>query len=142
MPVGAITGVVEGVRNLDRSLAFYRDLLGLPVLLREETGVILGPVGADAATLTLHQLGERAVRGLDEIGPRQLWWSVPTHDELDDLAQRLGASDQTVHRTAHHGATVLRVNDPDHIVVHIVCWPPGPAEARYDRVPPVAYARE
>ena len=137
-----MTGVVVGVRSLERSLAFYRDLIGIPILRREAQAIMLGPIGRDALILTLHQLGEHAIHGLNQVGPRQLWWSVDASASLDDLADRLTASGRSVHRTVDDDAQILRVTDPDGIVFHVACWPAGTVAGRYEHIPEIVYARE
>lgn len=138
----SMTGVVVGVRSLERSLAFYRDLIGIPILRREAQAIMLGPIGRDALILTLHQLGEHAIHGLNQVGPRQLWWSVDASASLDDLADRLTASGRSVHRTVDDDAQILRVTDPDGIVFHVACWPAGTVAGRYEHIPEIVYARE
>jgi uncharacterized protein YeaO (DUF488 family)/catechol 2,3-dioxygenase-like lactoylglutathione lyase family enzyme len=141
-PSLSMAGVVVSVRSLKRSLAFYRDLIGIPVLRREERAIMLGPIGKDAIVLTLHQVGEHAIRGLNEIGPRQLWWSVDASGSLDDLADRLTASGQSVYRTVDGDAEILRAKDPDGIVFHVACWPAGTVPGSYEHIPEIVYTRE
>lgn len=116
----AVHGLVQNVRRLEASLRFYRDLLGLPVLRREQTDAVLGPLGHDSATLTLHEIGVHAVRGLNEVGPRQMWLSAGTRETFERLSTILAAAGYTSRRTEHLGLHVLRVRDPDGILLHVV----------------------
>jgi len=138
----AITGIVQSVRNLDGALRFYRDLLGLSVLRRELTAAMLGPIGRDAVTLTLHEIGADASHDLNEIGPRQLWLAVHSPSELDRIEATLVAASHRAQRYRWPNADVLRMTDPDNVLLHIVCWSSGNSADRYRRIPTIVYARE
>lgn len=138
----AVSGVVQNVRRLEASLRFYRDLLGLAVLRREQTAAVLGPLGSDHATLTLHEIGAHAVCGLNEIGPRQLWLSAETRHSFDGLCTALADAGYTSRRTEHHGLHLLRVRDPDGILLHIIFRPPGERGVDHEPISPAVYARE
>ena len=138
----AVSGLVQNVRRLEASLHFYRDLLGLAVLRREQTAAVLGPLGSDHATFTLHEIGAHAVCGLNEIGPRQLWLSASSRHTFDRLCTALADAGYTSRRTERSGLQLLRVRDPDGILLHIVFR--QPEERRFDHQPisPAVYARE
>jgi catechol 2,3-dioxygenase-like lactoylglutathione lyase family enzyme len=138
----AVSGLVQNVRRLEASLRFYRDLLGLAVLRREQTAAVLGPLGNDRATLTLHAVGAHAVRGLNEIGPRQMWLSAGSRETFDRLSTVLADAGYTSRRTEHLGLHLLRVRDPDGILLHIVFRQQGGREIDREPISPAVYARE
>jgi catechol 2,3-dioxygenase-like lactoylglutathione lyase family enzyme len=138
----AVSGLVQNVRRLEASLRFYRDFLGLAVLRREQTAAVLGPLGHDRATLTLHEVGAHAVRGLNEIGPRQIWLSTGTRETFDRLSTVLADSGYTSRRTERPGLRLLRVRDPDGILLHIVFRQPEGRETGDEPISPAVYARE
>jgi len=138
----AVSGLVQNVRRLEASLRFYRDILGLAVLRREQTAAVLGPLGHDRATLTLHEVGAHATRGLNEIGPRQMWLATNTRADFDHLSTVLADAGYTSRRTDYLGLHVLRVRDPDGILLHIVFRQPGARASERQPIPPVVYARE
>jgi catechol 2,3-dioxygenase-like lactoylglutathione lyase family enzyme len=138
----AFSGVIQNVRRLEASLRFYRDLLGLTVLRREQTAAVLGPLGKDRATLTLHEIGAHAVRGLNEVGPRQMWLSVSTRETFDRLSTALADAGYTSRRTESLGLHVLRVRDPDGILLHIVFGRSGGQGVAGEHISSAVYARE
>lgn len=138
----AVSGLVQNVRRLEASLLFYRDLLGLDVLRREQTAAVLGPLGDDRATLTLHEIGAHAVRGLNEIGPRQMWLSAGSRDTFDRLCTALADAGYTSRRTEHHGLHLLRVRDPDGILLHLVFRHQGERAIDREPISPAVYDRE
>jgi catechol 2,3-dioxygenase-like lactoylglutathione lyase family enzyme len=138
----AITGIVQSVHNLDAALHFYRNLLGFEVLRREQTAAVLEPVGSDQVTLTLHEIGEHAIHGLNEVGPRQLWLAVHRPWELDRIETTLVDAGHQVHRLRWPHADVLRTTDPDNVPLHIVCWSSSQSADRFNQIPTSVYARE
>lgn len=126
--------------DLDRSLAFYRDALGLPV---RDRGSLGGPelaalldveeVAADFADV---DLGEgrtlELVSGLT-AGCAGGHLSLRT-DDVDGLVARLQAAGHPIVSRAPvtltepgfwHGARVVYVRDPDGALVELIQWPGG-----------------
>jgi catechol-2,3-dioxygenase len=68
----AVSGVVQNVRRLKDALYFSRDLLGLTVLRREQAAAVLGPLGLDRATLTLHEVRTYDARAIP-VARSTLW---------------------------------------------------------------------
>lgn len=142
VPGLAITGVVQNVSNLGAALRFYRDLLGFEVLRHERTAAVLEPVGSDQVTLSLHEIGTHAIHGLNELGPRQLWLAVHRPCDLDRIESTLVAAGRRVSRLRWPHADVLRTTDPDHVLLHIVCWSSSQSSDRFHRIPSNVYACE
>ena len=130
------------VRDLDRSLAFYRDLLGLEIVRQmDERGpfldAILGMDGAKVRTVKLAAAGDGVqiellaftepapqiggAPGLTRVGPTHVAFTV---DDLDGLHQRMAAAGTqftTRPQTSPDGrAKVAFCRDPDGTALELV----------------------
>jgi catechol 2,3-dioxygenase-like lactoylglutathione lyase family enzyme len=130
------------VRDLDRSLAFYRDLLGLAIVRQmDERGpfldAILGMNGAQVRTVKLAAPGDNVqiellaftepapqiggAPNLTRVGPTHVAFTV---DDLDGLHQRMAAAGirfTTKPRTSPDGrAKVTFCHDPDGTALELV----------------------
>ena len=111
------------VSDLDRSLSFYRDGLGLEVAWNDDMVAVLRGTGDTAATLALREVGAGAKQGLGQVGVTRIGWQVTSSADLDRAEERL----------AGHGAQYQRDDEPDggRIVTHdpdglsIVLFLPG-----------------
>jgi catechol 2,3-dioxygenase-like lactoylglutathione lyase family enzyme len=123
--------VITFVQQLDRSVAFYTELLGLDVVDRDATAALL--MSADGAQLILRAMGANAQRPLGAVGVQYVVWTVSGPDELDRCEQVLRRR-QAYHDTrGFEGATAVEGRDPDDLVV-IVTYP-GPDEIAEHRLP-------
>jgi catechol 2,3-dioxygenase-like lactoylglutathione lyase family enzyme len=147
--VGGIDHVGITVRNLERSLAFYRDLLGLRVIEisggEEDVGQILGIPGArikaadlDAGDGRIFELLEYVTAGGEAVPQRPNGPGCP-HVALRvrDIAQVLQRLARAGHNPdgkpttitgaiAWEGATVVYLRDPDGAVIELIQRPePG-----------------
>lgn len=119
MQVRALGHVVLKVRDLDRSLAFYRDTLGLPVVARQ---VIRGrPMVFFSFTGSHHDLALMAM-GADappapEAAPGLAHVALKIGDHLDDLRGAiadLAARGMATDRLADHRVSQsVYLQDPD-----------------------------
>ncbi len=111
VPVGALLNV----RSLERSVAFYTEVLGLKVQLRDEQVAILAGAQEPVAVLVLRSAlrgGEH--RGPDAVGTRALLWSVSSMALLDAIEERLRAHGGLTSRTDRdNNTTVVAGQDPD-----------------------------
>ncbi len=151
-PLRALNHVSVTVADLDRSLAFYRDLLELPLLGRGETDspqlaqiVGLGPVRLRWAELAFG--GERFLELFEYVEPRGEPLRQRTCDagcvhfalavaDLDALHERLVAAGVerrsppvTLQQGAWRGARALYLRDPDGATVELIEFAPGSPEA-------------
>ncbi len=113
-----LSAAVIFVRDLDRSVTFYRDLLGLTLADSSDTAALL--VGEDDAQLVLRATGQNAPHSLGSIGVQYLIWTVPTKADLANLTASLrqhSAYQET--RTDEH-VTVVEGRDPDDLVIMLV----------------------
>jgi catechol-2,3-dioxygenase len=131
-----LSGAVMFVRNLDKSVTFYRELLGLQVTDRSPTAALL--VNEDGSQLVLRAFGQNAPHALGSIGPQYLTWTAASKDELDQLAETL--SRQSAYRETRTDGeiTVVEGRDPDDLTVMLVYSGPGMGPMR--RLPARIYA--
>lgn len=120
-----LASVVMFVRDLDRSVEFYRELLKMRVTVRTATAALL--VGSDDMQVYVRRMG-RVSHGLGGIGVQYVIW---TADSLDDLhrCERLlrERSARTSSREMADGFTVVEGRDPDDLPLVITY--PGPSKA-------------
>lgn len=112
------------VRDLATSMAFYKDVLGMELEWKPDSGNAYLTSGAD--NLALHQLpaGREpgAVQVLDHIG-----FAVARPEDVDDWAERLGQQGIQIAKapkTHRDGARSFYFFDPDRILVQIIYHPP------------------
>lgn len=111
------------VRNLDKSVAFYTEVLGLAVIDRSPTAALLGEQGGPQ--LVLRAFGENASHPLGSLGVQYLIWMTESRDDLErrtELLRRLSAYKQT-----HASGDVVTVEgrDPDDLVLMLAYRPAG-----------------
>jgi catechol 2,3-dioxygenase-like lactoylglutathione lyase family enzyme len=112
-----LTAAVMFVRNLDKSVAFYRELLDLEVADSSPTAALLR--SSDGWQIALRAFGENAPRSLGSIGVQYLIWTTATRADLDrrtEILRRQSAYTET--RTEQH-VTVVEGRDPDDVPVMI-----------------------
>jgi catechol-2,3-dioxygenase len=120
MPVTRLNHAVLYVRDLDRSVAFYSDVLGFRQVMGMPgfAAFLQAPASTNDHDLGLFQVGASAGpsgAGQTTVGLYHLAWEVDTLDELERMEHKLaevgalgGASD--------HGTTkALYARDPDGI---------------------------
>ena len=126
MPIHRLNHAVLYVRNVDRSVAFYRDVLGF----RELSGVMPGtaflqaPGSTNDHDLGLFQVGDNAGpsgAGRSTVGLYHLAWEVDTLDELERLARELADAGALTGATDHGTTKALYGADPDGLEFE-VCW--------------------
>ena len=112
------------VKDIDRSLAFYRDLLGMQLEWRPDPDNIYLTFGTD--NLALHKREEEPETGgaqtLDHIG-----LLVARADDVDEWARYLesrGVKLEKTPRTHRDGARSLYFRDPDGILIQLIHHPP------------------
>ena len=131
-----LSGAVMFVRNLDRSVTFYRDLLGLEVTDTSPTAALL--VNEDGTHLVLRAFGQNAPHALGSIGPQYLTWNTESKAHLDQLTDKLRRHSAYRETRTEGTITVVEGRDPDDLVVMLVYAGPGRSPMR--RLPARIYA--
>jgi catechol-2,3-dioxygenase len=110
-----LSAAVVFVRNLDKSVSFYRELLGLDVVDRSTTAALLAT--PDGSQLVLRQFGNNAPHPLGGIGVQYLTWGVPSMEDLERRAEILRRNSSYRERRTDGGVTVVEGRDPDDMPV-------------------------
>jgi catechol-2,3-dioxygenase len=115
------------VRDVDKSVAFYRDVLGFEVAMEMNAGGKKAFLRAADSTndhdLGLFEIGSDAgasSAGRSTVGLYHLAWEVDTLDELERTAGRLAAADALVGASDHGTTKSLYGRDPNGIEFEIV----------------------
>jgi catechol 2,3-dioxygenase len=135
-----ICSVAVQVRNLDRSLAFYRDVLGLRLEQREGWIAQMHGQGETPPTLVLLEVGERAVHHTRWPGLARVAWRVGTQADLDLAEQLLKSQGLPCQRRREEGGDIVDTRDPDQTHVLLV-WLDDEQLAG-NRLPPRLYTYE
>jgi catechol-2,3-dioxygenase len=130
-------GVHLQVRDLDRSVSFYQNMLGLEVAWKDSAlAVLLGPQDR-GDTLVLREIGESArAPHAGEAGVTRLFWRIGDPAGLDDTEDRLIR--HSVPYVRHREGEILGISAHDPDGINIVVVPPD--QPLPDGTPPsVAY---
>jgi catechol 2,3-dioxygenase-like lactoylglutathione lyase family enzyme len=128
MPIQRLNHAVLYVRDLERSVAFYTDVLGFRRI--GEMNVLAGAAFLQARGSTNdHDLGLFAIgaqagpsqAGRATVGLYHLAWEVDTLDELERIAGALSAAGALVGASDHGTTKSLYGRDPDGIEFE-VAW--------------------
>jgi len=113
---GIFTAYLQ-VSDLERSLSFYRDGLGLEVEWNDGTLAVLRSPGAAAHTLVMRKVGDGAERRLGEVGVTRIAWEMTRPAELDDAEERLSQHAVRYQRLRETDADRIMLRDPDGLTV-------------------------
>jgi catechol 2,3-dioxygenase-like lactoylglutathione lyase family enzyme len=127
MPVRRLNHAVLFVRDVTRSVDFYREVLGFAAIDGMEglrgAAFLRAPASTNDHDLGLFEIGPAAgpsLAGRSTVGLYHLAWEVDTLDELEATAGRLAAADALV-GTSDHGTTKsLYGRDPNGLEFEIV----------------------
>jgi catechol 2,3-dioxygenase-like lactoylglutathione lyase family enzyme len=136
MPAKGIHHVDLAVTDVEKSLAFYRDLLGpigwrkevrYPTYRGTEEVVYLQDPRSRLAGLGLRPADGGAHRYY-EVGVEHIAFEVDTPEEVDAAHERCVARGANVHHPPEEdrdieGYYALFVFDPDGIRIEVFCWP-------------------
>ncbi len=116
-------GAVLFVRNLDKSVSFYTEVLGLSVADRSPTAVLLGE---DAGPqLVLRAFGDNATHPLGQLGVQYLIWVTDNRPDLDRITDLLRK--RSAYRDTRGSGDDLTIEgrDPDDLVLILAYRPAG-----------------
>jgi catechol-2,3-dioxygenase len=127
MPINRLNHAVLYVRDIDRSLEFYRDVLGFrPISMLPEgfhgAAFLQAPGSTNDHDLGLFAIGAAAGdsgAGRSTVGLYHLAWEVDTLSDLVDLAAKLTAAEALVGSSDHSTTKSLYAKDPDGIELEI-----------------------
>ena len=133
MGIHRLNHAVLYVSDLDRSVAFYRDVLGFRLVPMTPKGFrgaafLQAPGSTNDHDLGLFAIGAQAGRstaGRSTVGLYHLAWEVDTLDELADTARRLTEADALVGASDHGTTKSLYGRDPDGLEFEVVWLVPA-----------------
>ena len=130
-----LSSVVIFVHDLDRSVDFYTDILGLEVADHSTTAALLN--NAVGTQLVLRAMGPGVSRSLGAVGVQYVVWTAADKADLDRCEQALRGRAAHRETRSHDGVTVLEGRDPDDI--RLIVTYPGPDEIPLHRLPARIY---
>ena len=128
--------VVMFVRDLDRSVAFYREIFGLGIVDSSSTAALLG--NEAGVELILRAMGGSAQHVLGNVGVQYVAWTVPSREEFDRCEQLLRERSAYRQNRTDAGTVTVEGADPDDTPVIIAYH--GPHQARLRELPTRIYA--
>jgi catechol-2,3-dioxygenase len=119
--LSGLFGVYLQVGDLERSLAFYRDVLALKVVWNDGALVVLHGHRAPADSLVIREIGNAARRKMGEAGVTRVLWRVGDPTELDGAEEHL--TRQQVPYQRHRDAEIdgITMHDPDGLAI-VLLW--------------------
>ncbi|MEV0228669.1 VOC family protein [Nonomuraea sp. NPDC050786] len=117
MPVQRLNHAVLYVRDVERSVAFYREALGFEVVMSMRGAAFLqAPGSTNDHDLGLFEIGANAApspAGRTAVGLYHLAWEVDTLDELERVAVKLTELGAMVGASDHGTTKAVYARDPD-----------------------------
>src|SRR6266511_1054350 len=151
MPIHRLNHAVLYVRDVERSVAFYRDVLGFRrVMGFPGAAFIQAPGSTNDHDLGLFQIGAAAgpsAAGKATVGLYHLAWEVDTLAELERLAARLTEAGALVGASDPGTTKSLYARDPDSLEFEVAWVVPAAlldeaALADRERIQPLDLERE
>ena len=152
MAIHRLNHAVLYVRDVARSVAFYRDVLGFDVVMElgGKAAFLRAPESSNDHDLGLFELGEQAgpsLAGRATVGLYHLAWEVDTLRDLETLAARLASARALVGSSDHSTTKSLYGQDPDGLEFEIAWIVPADllddaALAGRTQIRPLDLARE
>jgi catechol-2,3-dioxygenase len=105
------------VGDLERSLSFYRDGLGLEVNWKDDVLAVLRSPGDMAYALVIREVGGGARHAVGEAGVARLGWQVTDPADLDRAEERLASHAVPYQRFHEMDAERIVTHDPDGLSV-------------------------
>ena len=121
--IDSLNHVVLRVRDLERSKAFYRDVLGLQVRRERPGRMVFFTCGVNDHDVAIMSLGPDAPPAEDtRAGLYHFALRLPSFEQLKAAYHHLKASDANIVGVTHHRDTKsIYVKDPDGLEMEIFC---------------------
>jgi catechol-2,3-dioxygenase len=151
MPIHRLNHAVLYVRDVQRSVAFYTDVLGFRRVMGFRGAAFLqAPGSTNDHDLGLFELGAGAgpsLAGRATVGLYHLAWEIDTLAELERLAARLAERGALVGSSDHGTTKSLYARDPDGLELEVAWIVPADlldeqALAARERIGPLDLQRE
>jgi catechol-2,3-dioxygenase len=152
MPIHRLNHAVLYVREVARSVAFYRDVLGFEVVMEVggKAAFLRAPESTNDHDLGLFEIGAQADpsgAGRSTVGLYHLAWEVDTLRDIETLAGRLAEAGALVGMSDHSTTKSLYGHDPDGLEFEVAWVLPADlldddVLAGRDRIRPLDLARE
>ncbi len=110
-----LIGVVIYVRELDRSVSFYRELLELEVIDSSTTAALLAV--RDGCHVVLRETGPTSTRPLGAIGLQYVTWMMPSREDLNRAETMLKNRSAYVETRTIGSSTSVEGHDPDDLTI-------------------------
>lgn len=120
-----LASAVMFVADLDRSVIFYQELLGLEATARDDDAALL--VSPDGYQLYLRVMGDKAAHFTGNIGIQYLIWTAESEEDLQRCERFLKVQWPGVTSTMTDGFRVVEGRGPDGVPVVVTF--PGPGQA-------------
>jgi catechol-2,3-dioxygenase len=128
MPITRLNHAVLYVRDIEETVAFYRDVLGFHVINMTPDGFNCAAFLRAAGSTNDHDLGIFAIgsgagpsgAGRNTVGLYHLAWEVDTLDELERVEQALASAGALVGASDHGTTKSLYGKDPNGLEFEIV----------------------
>jgi catechol-2,3-dioxygenase len=136
MAEGARVGsVIMFVHDLDRSEAFYTDVLALEVADRSTTAALLSKAGG--VNLILRAMGREAPHPLGSVGVQYVVWTAAGEEDLARCERALAERGALRDTRSSGGVSVVEGRDPDDVAV-VISYP-GPDQKPLRELPARIY---
>lgn len=121
--IDSLNHVVLRVRDLDRSEAFYRDVLGLQIRRRRPGRMIFFTCGANDHDVAIMNIGPDAPPAEEHrAGLYHFALRLNSFEELKAAYKHLQANDAHIVGVTHHGDTKsIYLKDPDGLEIELFC---------------------
>ncbi len=125
MAISRLNHAVLYVRDVDRSVAFYRDVLDfrVTIALGAQAVFLQAPDSTNDHDLALFGIGAGAgdsAAGRSTVGMYHLAWELSTLDELEEHAEKLSAAGALAGASDHGTTKSLYAKDPDGLEFEVV----------------------
>jgi catechol 2,3-dioxygenase-like lactoylglutathione lyase family enzyme len=115
--VATVASSVMFVGQLDRSVAFYRDVFTCKVAIHDQDAALL--IAPGGFQIYLVSKGSRTTHASVSIGPQYLMWATDSAEALEHMEGALRGHGAPTYRYKSGGVTFIRGRDPDGIRVVI-----------------------